>query len=135
MKLIAECCCGACEIELEGAPERHGLCHCKNCKKRTGSAFGISAYFNKNQVMRVTGQTSIYSLHNSEQNHDQERYYCSNCGTTLYWYISTLPDNIGVAGGCFIRTPLGEPTYTSNNSQKCEWVGLPDSWQVIWGYD
>jgi hypothetical protein len=130
MSLIAECCCGECKIEIKGSPELHGLCHCKNCRKRTGSAFGISTYFNKSQVVGMFGNTTVYRLHNTEQNHDQERHFCSYCGTTLYWHISTLPEKIGIAGGCFIEASLGEPTYSANDSQKCNWLTLPDEWKI-----
>ncbi|WP_444972210.1 GFA family protein [Zooshikella harenae] len=35
----AECCCGACTVSVQGNPVILAICHCKNCKKRTGSAF------------------------------------------------------------------------------------------------
>lgn len=41
----ATCCCWQASIGVEGEPKIHLVCHCNNCKKRTGSAFGISAYF------------------------------------------------------------------------------------------
>jgi hypothetical protein len=44
MKRIVKCCCEQTTIEVDGDPEFYGLCHCDNCKRRTGSAFGVSAY-------------------------------------------------------------------------------------------
>ena len=125
---IAECCCGQCRIEISGEPEIHGVCHCKNCRKRTGSAFGISTYFSKAQIIAQQGNLNVYSLHNKEQNHDQERFFCANCGTTLYWLISTMPDKIGIAGGCFIDPPLKSPSYSVNDNQRIQWLTLPEHW-------
>ncbi len=109
----------------------HGICSCDNCKQRTGSAFGISAYFNTEQVVKKQGESQCYTLHNAEQNHDQERFFCVRCGTTLYWTVSTKPEWIGVAGGCFTENPLNEPKYSVNHRQKCAWFNVPESWQII----
>lgn len=128
MNRIAECCCGQLSIEVVGEPEIHGVCHCNNCKKRTGSAFGISSYFNNDQVLKKSGEPSCYSLHNSEQNHDQNRYFCKSCGTTLYWSVSTMPNLIGIAGGCFVSMPLGEPKFSASHEKICSWLSLPESW-------
>jgi hypothetical protein len=126
MNRIAECCCGQLLIEVTGEPEIHGICHCNNCKKRTGSAFGISSYFNNDQVLFKSGETNCYSLHNSEQNHDQQRYFCKTCGTTLFWSVSTSPQLTGVAGGCFVKTSLGEPQYSASHTNICLWLSLPE---------
>ena len=129
MNRIAECCCGQLSLELSGAPEIHGVCHCNNCKKRTGSAFGISSYFNNNQILKKNGDANCYSLHNFEKNHDQQRYFCKVCGTTLFWSVSTMPDLTGIAGGCFINKPLDEPTYSASHTNICSWLSLPNGWQ------
>ena len=108
----------------------HGVCHCTNCKRRTGSAFGISAYFDKAAVVGCSGETSVYSFHHATQNHDQERHFCPRCGTTLFWYLSTLPEQIGIASGCFADVGLPEPSYSVSHARKESWVGLPANWTV-----
>lgn len=128
MNKIAKCCCERCFIEVTGEPEFHGVCHCTNCKKRTGSAFGISSYFKNEYILEKHGAFNCYSLHNAEQNHNQERFFCSHCGTTLYWTISTSPELTGIAGGCFVGEGLGEPKYSLNHSQICKWLFFPNSW-------
>lgn len=123
----ATCCCGNTSIDVEGEPEIHAVCHCNDCKKRTGSAFGVSAYFSDKQIRKKHGKTGIYRINTTTQ---QERCFCSSCGTTLYWKTSSLPGMTGVAGGCFADNPLPEPTLTVSNEQKCTWVELPRSWQT-----
>lgn len=39
----ASCCCGKSTIEAEGPVRLNAICHCENCKRRTGSALGWSA--------------------------------------------------------------------------------------------
>jgi len=108
----------------------HGVCHCTNCKRRTGSAFGISSYFSKASVLEVRGETSVYAFHHAAQQHDQERHFCCRCGTTLFWYISTLPELIGIAGGCFADEGLPEPAHSVTRRKKEAWLTLPQTWHV-----
>jgi hypothetical protein len=107
-----------------------GVCHCTNCKRRTGSAFGISAYFARDAVVRQEGETKTYAFHHAAQNHDQERHFCVRCGTTLFWFVSSLPDKIGIAGGCFADEGLAEPSYSVTDGKREPWVSLPATWKV-----
>lgn len=130
MQRTATCCCGQASILVEGDPTIHLVCHCDNCKQRTGSAFGVSAYFRDTQVRGKSGTTEIYEIETTETK--QERYFCRFCGTTLYWKIYRFPGMpdpasfTGIAGGCFVDNPLPEPTLTANNKGKCAWLELPN---------
>lgn len=127
--MTATCACGQASITVNAQPEMHGVCHCTNCKRRTGSAFGISAYFDQRAVVAHGGQTRVYAFHHTMQGHDQQRHFCARCGTTLFWFVSTLPGKIGIAGGCFADEGLCEPTYSVSERKKESWLGLPGHWQ------
>jgi hypothetical protein len=127
MKRIARCCCREIGVEVEGLPWLHGVCHCDNCKRRTGSAFGVSAYFEDNQIVSYFGEPRLWARKGTRFG-DQERYFCGNCGTTLYWRATEIKGT-GVAGGCFTDDPLPEPTMTINQGDYVyDWVSLPDHW-------
>ena len=128
--MTAYCACRQASITVNAPPTMLGVCHCTNCKRRTGSAFGISAYFDKASVVETKGETKTYSFHHIAQNHDQERHFCVNCGTTLLWFLSTAPHSIGIAGGCFTDQALPEPTYSVTDSKRWPWVSLPEGWEV-----
>ena len=130
MQRTATCACGQASITVDADPEMHGVCHCTNCKRRTGSAFRISAYFARSSIVERSGNTTVYAFHHASQNHDQQRHFCVNCGTTLYWYLSALPQLIGIAGGCFADDDLPEPTYSVTHRKKEAWLMLPASWQL-----
>ena len=127
----ARCACSRISITVSGEPAYHAVCHCTDCKRRTGSAFGVSFYFKPAQVVRQAGTTSIYAFHNQRQDNDQERHFCPTCGTTLFWYTSTLPDLVGIAGGCFGEEFPGEPRASYAHSKKLPWVGLPETWKMV----
>ncbi len=124
MTRTATCCCESIWITLEGDPQFNGLCHCDDCKRRTGSAFGWSAYFADEQVKETGGQASSY-----EVAPDQTRYFCKACGSTLYWKTGLFESMTGVAGGCFTATPLPEPNASYRHQQACNWIKLPQHWR------
>lgn len=72
MTRIAQCACGSTSIAVNGEPRMHSVCHCTNCKRRTGSAFGVSAYFLRSNVAETTGEMMVYAFHHAAENHDQE---------------------------------------------------------------
>ena len=128
MDRTASCCCGQVSITVEGEPALHLVCHCNNCKQRTGSAFGVSAYFADAQVKSKQGETSVYRIDNDAT--QQQRHFCKTCGTTVYWKINRFPNiphidqMTGVAAGCFVVDPLPEPALSAAHDQKCRWVEL-----------
>ena len=127
--------CGQAAITVNALPTMHGVCHCTNCKRRTGSAFGISAYFDITAVTARRGQTKVYAFCHAAQKHDQlntqERHFCPDCGTTLFWYFTASPEKIGIAGGCFADEVLPEPAYSVTDSKREAWVALPVHWHVF----
>ena len=127
--MTANCACGQASITVNAGPTMHGVCHCTNCKRRTGSAFGISAYFDRTAVVEQRGETKVYAFHHTMQNHDQERHFCPQCGTTLFWFVSTAPESIGIAGGCFAQDALPEPTYSVTDHKREPWITLPARWE------
>ena len=128
--MTATCACGQASITVNAQPKMLGVCHCVNCKRRTGSAFGISAYFEKSDVVSQAGGTQKYTFWHDAQAHEQERHFCGKCGTTLFWFVSTLPDQVGIAGGCFAEQGLAEPNYSVTDGKREPWVTLPSRWAV-----
>lgn len=124
----ASCCCGACRVEVEGEPVLNALCHCANCRRRTGSAFGWSVYFADAQVRDRSGVLGLYEI---AGDHPQQRWFFTACGSTLLWKSGLRPLQTGIAGGCFgDEPPLPAPVATVSNKGRCAWVGLPADWRT-----
>ena len=126
MKRTATCCCGACSLETDGEPSVNGVCHCANCKRRTGSALGWSVYFANEQVGAIAGPLACYTLSEGKS----RRWFCSTCGTTLYWTHVDAMGLTGLAAGCFAPGALPDPDLTINNEGSCSWIGLPAAWRT-----
>jgi hypothetical protein len=129
----ARCACGACAIQVKGEPAINGVCHCADCKRRTGSAFGWSAYFPNGNIIATLGAFRTYSVRGGAgAENTQERVFCGTCGTTLFWRSHDFEGLTGIAGGCFTEPALPEPAMTIENETRCAWVTLPEGWKTGW---
>jgi hypothetical protein len=75
--LEGSCLCGAVRIELSGKPYRVGICHCLDCRKKSGGIFTSWAIYPVNQV-KVTGKTA------SKLRNDYARHFCPACSSPIY---------------------------------------------------
>ena len=107
MNRIAHCCCGSLRAEATGEPALLGVCHCTACQRRTGSAFGVSAYFPKVQV-RAEGPSKVY-VRGSDSGRKIEQHFCPDCGSTVFWCSESFPDLIGIAFGAFADPSMPWP--------------------------
>ena len=52
--------------------------------------------------------------------------FCSNCGSTIFWEISEVPEIYGVAMGCFGDENFGPtPVFSVYEARMHPWVQLP----------
>ena len=96
------CLCGNIRYNTNGKPKYVGVCHCRYCQLRTGSALGISVYFDSDQVTLVKGNQNLKSFEYPTQSGRQSRLsFCEKCGTALLWSSDWRPGMMGVGGGTF----------------------------------
>jgi hypothetical protein len=102
MKHTGGCLCGEVRFEVEGEPTMVGLCHCRYCQLRTGSAFGISIYFPTTMINIISGGFDKYCYETSSGG-QVEVDRCKTCGTSLFWELKleTLKGLKGTAGGSY----------------------------------
>ena len=115
----ARCCCGKLRAEATDEPALVAACHCIECQRRTGSPFGVSAYFVNEQV-RTEGANKVY-VRDSDSGRKIELHFCPDCGTSLFWYAEFVPDHVGIAFGTF-ADPLPRPTVSVWEMTRHPWV-------------
>jgi len=69
------CMCGRVRYHTIGQPVKTGLCHCRYCQLRTGTAFGISVYFNKENLKIESGDLKKYTF--TTENGNTFETHCS----------------------------------------------------------
>ncbi len=83
------CFCGAIEIEVSGAPEGMGYCHCESC--RSWSAGPVNAFtLWKPEAVKVTKGAEHLARFMKTEN--SGRQYCTKCGG----HVMTDHPNLGV---------------------------------------
>jgi hypothetical protein len=122
MTRTAHCCCGALRAEVSGEPTLVAACHCEQCQRRTGSAFGISAYFPAGQI-RIAGFSKVF-CRESEAGQAVEMHFCPECGTSVYWEAAFMPGHIGIAAGTFFDPAFPPPTVSAWERSKHPWISF-----------
>ena len=122
MARIAHCCCGSLRAEATGEPGFVAACHCIECQRRTGSAFGVSTYFPKGQV-HAEGPSKVY-VRGSDSGRQIEIHFCPDCGTSVFWHAAFLPDHVGVAFGAFADPAFPRPTRSCWEATQHQWVAF-----------
>jgi hypothetical protein len=120
MTRIAHCCCGSLRAEVTGEPALVAACHCMACQRRTGSPFGVGAYFQKDWV-RTEGPNKVY-LRGSDSGRKIECHFCPDCGSTVFWRSEFVPDLIGIAFGAFADPSISRPTLSVWETTRHPWV-------------
>ncbi|MBN9550426.1 MAG: GFA family protein, partial [Alphaproteobacteria bacterium] len=86
----ASCACGQLNISCDGEPRLVALCHCLDCQRRTGSTYGIAAFFARSSV-RAEGTASTYRRL-SDGGHAVTFHFCPECGSSVFWEPERKPD-------------------------------------------
>jgi hypothetical protein len=119
----AQCSCGALRVEAEDDPAAVVVCHCRECQRRTGSVFGVGAYYERNRI-RLSGQSSVY-IRDAQAGRKFRTHFCPVCGTSLYWYTDRHPTLVGIAIGAFCDPNFPAPARSVWEQTKHRWVSFP----------
>jgi hypothetical protein len=106
---MLRCQCGSLSATAMGEPQIVGVCHCEECQRRTGSVFGIGAYFPKQHV-ELEGPRTVYTR-KGESGLDLRCSFCPPCGTTLSSELDAFPHLCGIAVGAFNGAKFQPPTH------------------------
>ncbi|MBZ9854291.1 GFA family protein [Mesorhizobium sp. CA13] len=102
------CLCGGVQFTVSGPPLRVGLCHCKDCRKTSGSAFAAFAIWPR-QAFETSGILGTYA----------GRGFCPTCGGRV---ASLSDDEAEVMIGSLDVAPTDlMPEYEL-------WIGRRESW-------
>ena len=80
-KHSGSCLCGAVTFEVQGDFEKFFLCHCRRCRKSTGSAHAANLFSNHASLVWISGEDHIRSFQVPDTRH--VRAFCAHCGSVL----------------------------------------------------
>ena len=117
----AACRCGQLRIACTGEPVRVSVCHCRNCKARSGSAVAAQARFPADRV-RTEGEAKMWQQAGDSGN-VADFFFCGECGSTL-WFRNGPQREYAVPLGNFEPGHGFELQYSVYEERMEPWVSI-----------
>ena len=123
----ASCRCGQLRATVTGEPVRMSVCHCLNCKKRSGSAFAAQARWPRDQV-DIQGQSKTFEIV-ADSGNRATFHFCSECGSDVFYEIDgkfddKFNDLLAIPLGAFDDPFFFSPQFSVWESRKHDWVEI-----------
>lgn len=112
------CLCGGVRYAFEGGITRIGLCHCRMCRKASGTAYAANAPVPRTQFRLLEGQALLRAYASSP---GKRRWFCSNCGSPIYSESEAYPDLVRIRLGSLDQPAGRTPDYHYLLSAKADW--------------
>lgn len=104
------CQCGNIRYRLSGEPIMLYACHCSDCQKQSGSAFGMSLTVSPGQVEFLHGAESLRSWDTRGGDGRIKRcHYCPDCGTRIMHGSDDASQNVSIKAGSLDDTSRLQP--------------------------
>lgn len=117
-KYLGSCLCGSVQFEIDGTFDSFYLCHCKRCRKDTGSAHAANL-FSKSAILtwcKGKEQVTTYTVPNTRHS----KSFCTICGSALP-HQSQQSDFIVVPAGSLDSALNIQPNAHIYVSNKADW--------------
>jgi hypothetical protein len=122
--MLASCLCGALTATIADDAERVTvMCHCRDCQKRSGSPFGVMAYFPENAVV-LAGESRAFSRA-TDSGFRYTTGFCPTCGSTLWGRSTRMPALLGIAVGAIADPTFPQPIRSVYEQSRHSWVTIP----------
>jgi len=121
----ASCSCGQLKISCEGEPIRVSICHCLSCKRRSGSAFAITARWPADRVT-TEGRAQEYVRIGEAEGNTTTFRFCPTCATTVYYNDTRMPGMIAVPVGVFADPTFPPPQVSVFGERRHPWAIMPN---------
>ena len=115
------CLCGALRFAARGKPLWVAHCHCRSCRRNTGSAFATFVGYKQGQVRIVKGALQSYA-----SSPGVVRSFCGTCGTPLSYAAERYPGEIHLYVSTLDRPEAFEPGAHVHVGEQLPWLHLDD---------
>ena len=124
------CQCGSIRYRINGEPLALAVCHCTECQRQSGSAFGMSLIVRRDIFELVSGELKDFSR-SSDSGRAVRCAFCPSCGTRIYHEPSYVTGVLNVKAGTLDDTSALQPTLHAWTSSKQGWVAVPGEVQCF----
>ncbi len=119
------CQCGAVAYKITVDPDMVVVCHCKDCQKQSGSAFGLVMVVDEAGFELTRG--SVKTFHGkAASGRDKMGAFCPDCGCRIYHKNESRPGKLGLRAGTLDDTSGLQPVAHIWTKDKQPWVVIPE---------
>jgi len=115
------CACGAVRYQATGQPKWVAHCHCRDCRRTTGTAMATYAGFAADQFAYSAGGPRGF-----RSSPGVTRSFCAACGTPLTYEGERWPGEVHVFVGTMDDPGLVTPTAHVYVAHQLPWLKLAD---------
>jgi hypothetical protein len=119
------CQCGRIRYRLEGEPLMLAVCHCTECQRQSGSAFGMSLVVPKHALRLLAGTPRTFTR-SADSGRTVLCAFCPDCGIRIYHEPTYLRDVVNVKPGTLDDTSGLVPGAHAWTKRKQSWVLIPE---------
>ncbi len=119
----ADCLCGGVRIEISGRIGPVVYCHCSNCRKASGTAFGANADVRRKYWRLAAGAELVREFESSP---GVFRAFCQRCGSPLYSRRPGAPDVFRLRLGILNDDPERRSLAHCFVASKAPWFAITD---------
>jgi hypothetical protein len=118
------CACGSIRYRLKSWPMFVHCCHCKDCRRQTGSAFVVNALIETDRVENLGGETEAVSVP-TDSGRPHVIHRCPACKVAVWSHYGGRRALSFVRVGALDEPSLLPPDVHIYTRSKLPWVALP----------
>ena len=122
MKISGQCSCGSLSYMADAEPQLVCVCHCRDCQRAFGTAFGTLVRLQR-QAVQIRGSHQTY-VQAGGSGADVTRLFCPNCASIIALQVAKASDVILLAAGTLNDTSWVRPTRNIFCESAQSWVPL-----------
>lgn len=99
------CLCGAVQYEVSGEPQRFYHCHCKRCRKSSGTGHATNLFLGSAKLVFTQGEAMLkrYKVPEAQR---FTRQFCGHCGSAVARAIPEMDAVMVPAGSLDSEAPI-----------------------------
>ena len=121
--LTGGCLCGAVRYTYEGEVGPAGYCHCADCRRVSGSAFGISVRVAAAGFSITAGVPKSFTKL-GDSGRLVTRFFCGDCGSPLYTLPPLHPEVVFIKAGSLDDPGAVKPNRQAWTRSRVDWAEI-----------
>jgi len=117
------CQCGTVRYRLDGETLGLAVCHCTECQRQSGSAFGMSLAVPRDSFRLLSGELQTFTV-TCDSGRTKSCAFCPSCGTRIHHRV--IEGLLSIKPGTLDDTSWLSPAAHYWTKSKQPWFPIPD---------